>query len=36
MEFVRSVRLNFMEKFKDKTNFITKEGLNCILFKETP
>lgn len=23
-----------MEKFKDKTNFVSKEGILCILFKD--
>ena len=25
-----------MQKFKDKTNFVSKEGIMCILFKNIP
>lgn len=31
---VALVKQTFLEKFKGKSNFITKEGVVCILFKE--
>lgn len=32
-DFVRNVKDNFLQKFKGKTNFVTKEGLIVVLFK---
>lgn len=32
-DFVRNVTNNFIEKFRDKSNLVTKEGLLLVLFK---
>lgn len=31
---VAAIQTNFLSKFKGKTNFVSKEGVMCILFKE--
>jgi len=34
-DVVASVKHNFMHKFKGKANFVSKEGVLCILFKNS-
>ena len=31
---INQVKANFIAKFQGKTHFVSKEGVNCILFKE--
>ena len=33
-DFIKNVKNNFMEKFKGKTNFVAKDGVLLVLFKQ--